>query len=70
MLAPSVVRVTLHDDTLVDCLIEQTGPLEWQATPVIRVGPQDIKTFFVDVIPAGASVNIVLEEVVYGDDNP
>lgn len=69
MLAPKVVRVTLHDDTVVDCLIEQTGPLAWQATPVTHVGPHDVKSMYVDVIPPGASVHLVLEEVVVADDD-
>lgn len=63
MTGPTKVYIALPGGERVDCLIEKTGDLEWQATPVRDLSIADLEesAMFVDLLPPGGSVNLHLQ---------
>lgn len=67
---PRIITLTTSDGETIDCLIEQTDPLEWQATPVRDIHPGQKLTVNIDILPAGGRVNIVFPEDLVGRWHP
>lgn len=60
---PCEATLILHTGESVQCLLEQTGPNEWQATPVRDVSIEEVAGANIDVLPGHSSVNFVLQGV-------
>jgi len=59
--APGTAYMVTHDGERVECLLEQVGAREWQATPVRDVDRDEIKHAFIDVLPPGCSVTFLIQ---------
>jgi hypothetical protein len=65
---PSEVYITLADGSRVECLIERTGPTDWQATAVLDVDIEDVTGAFADILPGGHTIAFVIGDVWVHED--